>query len=218
MRAPWLTVFALWLAAAGLAGPLKVEYLKLNPTRPIIRYQDVLLDLLGEGRTMLARYLWFKMDTMHEQIDDQGTATFKQKEVVPLLRMINYLDPYLTDAYDTLACELDYGYRLPDRAEELVDEGLSYSPDCYELNFRKAFLAEKRADAVTAFESARRALAADQDPTHNLSCLRIMYRAALLSHDAKTGVEVVELIQRFAGAATPYQKQYQLWKNELNQQ
>lgn len=217
MRRPLLWLLGLWLAAAGLAGPLKRENLKMSPTKPVIRYQDVLLDLLGEGRTMLARYLWFKMDTMHEQQDDQGVATFKQKEVVPLLRMINYLDPYLTDAYDTLAYELYKGYDQLDKAVELVDEGLLYSPNSFELNFRKAFLAERKGDSMTAFEFARRALVADQDEMHNLASLRTMYRAAVRMHDPKTGIEVVDLISRLTGGANPYREQYLRWKEELKQ-
>lgn len=212
---PWL--LALWLLAAGLAGPLKRENLKMSPTRPVIRYQDVMLDLLGEGRTMLARYLWFKMDTMHEEQDDQGVSTFKQKEVLPLLRMINYLDPYLTDAYDTLAFELHKGYGQSLKAMELVDEGLLFSPNSYELNFRKAFLAERLGDSITAFEFSKRALLADQDEMHNLMALRTMYRATVKLHDPKTGIEVVDLISRLTGGANPYKEQYLRWKKELKQ-
>lgn len=215
MKKTLLCLLGLWLAAAGLAGPLKRENLKISPTKPVIRYQDVLLDLLGEGRTMLARYLWFKMDTMHEQQDDQGISTFKQKEVVPLLRMINYLDPYLTDAYDTLAFELYKGYGQTEKAMELIEEGLQYSPASFELNFRKAFLAERKGDPVTAFEFAKRALAADQDEMHNLAALRTMYRAAIRFNDAKTGIEIVDLISRLTGGANPYKEQYQRWKEEL---
>lgn len=215
MNRPVLWLLALWLVAAGLAGPLKRENLKMSPGKPVIRYQDVLLDLLGEGRTMLARYLWFKMDTMHEEQDDQGVSTFNQKEVVPLLRMINYLDPYLTDAYDTLAYELYKGYGQSERAMELVEEGLLYSPESFELNFRKAFLAERKGDYLTAFEFARRALIADQDDMRRLASLRTMYRAALRLHDPKTGIEVVDLITRLTGGANPYREQYQRWKKEL---
>ncbi len=63
------SIFGLVTLAAALEGPLNAEYLQMNPVKPVIRYQDVLLDLLGEGRTMLARYLWFKMDLLHEQMD-----------------------------------------------------------------------------------------------------------------------------------------------------
>lgn len=194
-----LVLLALWLSVAGLSGHLSAEYVKMNPVKPMVRYQDVLLDLLGEGRTMLARYLWFKMDTMHEQVDDQGVDTFKQKEVVPLLRMINYLDPYLTDAYDTLSYELYAGYQQTDKAIELIEEGLRYSPTSYELNFRRAFYAEKQKDYLTAFEYAKRALVADQDEIHNLYALRSLYRCALQAKDPNTGIEVIELMIRING-------------------
>ena len=217
MKRPLLAVLALWLVAAALAGPLKRECLQMSPSKPVMRYQDVLLDLLGEGRTMLARYLWFKMDTMHEQQDDSGVSTFQQKEVVPLLRMINYLDPYLTDAYDTIAYELYKGYGQTDKAIELIEEGLQYSPDAFDLNFRRAFLAERKSDYITSFAYARKALAADRDEMHNLAALRTMYRAALNLHDPKTGIEIVDQISRLTGGANPYKAQYLRWKEELNQ-
>ncbi|MBN9420247.1 MAG: hypothetical protein J0I12_32655 [Candidatus Eremiobacteraeota bacterium] len=207
-------MLGLWLGVAGLAGYLKPEYVKLNPVKPMVRYQDVLLDLLGEGRTMLARYLWFKMDTMHEEQDDQKVATFKQKEVVPLLRMINYLDPYLTDAYDTLSYELYYGYHKLDNAIELIEEGLRYSPKAYDLNFRRAFYAEKQKDYMTSFDYARRALEADQDETHNLAALRTMYRATVQAHDPRTGMQVVDRLTALIGR-NPYPDQYRRWKEEM---
>lgn len=215
MKGLYIAMFALLGLAALMEAPLKVAYLKMNPVKPVVRYQDVLLDLLGEGRTMLARYLWFKMDTMHEQMDDQRIETFRQKEVVPLLRMINYLDPYLTDAYDTLSYELYYGYRQLDKAVDLIDEGLKYSPDVYDLNFRRAFLAERQKDPVAAFQYARKALAADQDEMHNLAALRTMYRACVSTHDAQTGLQVVDAILQRTGGANPYQEQSQRWKEEL---
>jgi len=204
----------LWLSAAGLGGYLKGESRKLNPVKPLIRYQDVLLDILGEGRTMLARYLWFKMDTMHEQVDDFGVPVFRQKEIVPLLRMINYLDPYLTDSYDTLSYELYAGYQQLDQAIELIDEGLQYSPNSYELNFRRAFYAEKQKDYLTAFEFARRALAADGDETHQLAALRTLYRCARNAHDARTGIQIIDLMIGLIGK-NPYPEQYRLWKQQL---
>ena len=35
---------------------------------------DVLIDVFGEIKTVLARYLWFRMDLFHEVLDDQGVA------------------------------------------------------------------------------------------------------------------------------------------------
>jgi len=207
-------ILGLLLGVAALSGYLKAEHAKMNPVRPLIRYQDVLLDVLGEGRTMLARYLWFKMDMMHEQQDDFSVATFKQKEVAPLLRMINYLDPYFTDAYDTLSYELYAGYGQVDKAIELVDEGLRYSPNSYELNFRRAFYAEKKKDYIAAFEYAKRALAADQDETRQLNALRTLYRAALNVRDPKTGVQVLDAMSGLIGK-NPYPEQYAKWKKEL---
>lgn len=207
---------ALWLASAALSGYLRAEHAKLEPVKPVIRIQDVLLDLLGEGRTMLGRLLWFKMDMMHEQQDDLNVETFRQKEVVPLLRMINYLDPYLTDAYDTLAYDLYRGYGQLDKAIELIDEGLLYSPDSFELNFRRAFLAERQGDWVEALERSKKAFYADQDSFHQLAALRCMYRCALNRGDAKLGLYVIDTMNQIGGVKY-YPEQYAKWQKELGQ-
>jgi len=214
-------IVGLMFCIAALAGPLKSENAKLNPPKPVVRYQDVLLELMGEGRTMLARYLWFKMDLMHEQLDDNGVDNFRQKEVAPLLRMITYLDPTFVDAYDTLAYDLFKGHDKIAEAAELLEEGLRYSPNSYLLNFRRALFAERENDWTGSLDFAKRALVSDPDPNaeqdrlNKLNTLRIMYRAALHLNDAQLGVDVIDQITAMQDGANPYKVQYLRWKQEL---
>lgn len=205
----------IWLTAALLCSYLRAAHARLEPPKPIVRYQDVLLDLMGEGRTVLARLLWFKMDMMHEQQDDLNVATFKQKEVVPLLRMINYLDPTLTDAYDTLAYELYKGYAQLDKAIELIEEGLVYSPGSYELNFRRAFFAERQNDWAMAFEHAQTAFNhAGEDDLKRLAALRCMYRSAVALDQPEIGLVVLDWMTRLSGRQN-HPEQYRIWKKRL---
>lgn len=204
-------IVATWLLAAGLASYLGPAHQRLAPPRPQFRIQDLLVELMGEGSTMLARLLWFKMDLMHEQQDDLNVATFQQKEVVPLLRMINYLDPQLTDAYDTLAYELYIGYQQTEKAIELVDEGLLYSPDSYELHFRRAFLAERTKDFLVAFEHAQAAFNSAQEDVQRVAALRTLYRCAVALDQPEIGITVVDKLTELLGSR-PYQEQYSRWK------
>ena len=207
-------VLVCWVLVAGLSWHLRSEHTKMEPVRPIIRYQDIFLDLLGEGRTLLARYLWFKVDLIHEQEDQQGIGVFQQKELIPLLRMITYLDPYFVDAYDLIAYDLYKGYKKTDLAIELVDEGLKYSPDSYALNFRRAFLALYQKDMINALEYAKRAYKTTDPQANKILPLKIMYHCAVQARDARLGLLVVDHMVA-NGAHIPDEAQWNRWREEV---
>lgn len=215
----WGPLLVCWLAVAGLSYHLMGQRSQWQPARPALRYQDLLLDLLGEGRTLLARWLWFKVDLIHEDEDVKGVDVFQQKELIPLLRMITYLDPYFTDAYDLIAYDLHKGYGKTEMAVDLVEEGLKYSPDSYALNFRRAFLALYQKDPDNLLKYAKLAFyAANNDPEANkILPLRLMYRAAVMRNDARLGVVVVEHMLA-AGGRVPDIEQMKRWREELKNQ
>lgn len=208
-------LLALWVGLAAFSWPLRQAHEKMQPAKPLIRAQDVLLDLIGEGRTMLARLLWFQMDLMHEQQDESGVDTFKQKELVPLLRMITYLDPTFVDAYDTLAYELYKGFQHIDTSIELIDEGLRFNPDSFDLNWRRAFFAEKKMDWDNALLYSNRAYKLAKTDLELLATLRCLYRCAVHRNDPYLGLQVVDLMRGSGAVPAIYQRQYEKWQNEL---
>lgn len=211
-----LPVVWLWVALVLGSVPMRQMHESIEPPRPKVRFEDVLLDLLGEGRTMLARLLWFKMDMMHEQLDDEGIDTFQQTQLVPLLRMVTFLDPTITDAYDTLAFELYHGQKKLDDAIKLVDEGLIFNRQNYELNWRRGLLAEKQGDWNTALVYANNALGlAGEDYVKRMGALRSVYRVAVHAQDPTMGMRVVERIKALNPEIKLYDQQYQKWKDEL---
>jgi len=210
----WVVLLSCWLGVAGLSWHLRPQHRLLEPSQPLVRYQDVWLELLGEGRTLLARWLWFKMDLVHEEEDSRGVEVFQQKEVVPFLRMITYLDPHFVEAYDVIAYDLHRGYGQTQLAIEIVEEGLKYSPGSYHLNFRRALLALQEKDTINALEYAKRAFYAQDDPEANkLLPLKIMYRCALQQDDAHLGLAVIDHMLKM-GARVPDEVQYRRWLRE----
>ncbi len=205
-----------WVSVALLSDHLRALHTKLEPEKPMVRLQDVLLDLLGEGRTVLARLLWFKMDMIHEQLDDNGVSTFRQGELVPLLRMINFLDPYLADAYDTLAYELYRGHNEIDEAIDLVDEGLLFNPESWDLAFRRAFFAEKKKDWAMTLEMTNRSLTLAETDLQQLASLRCAYRCAVAYNNPQLGLQVLNKISQL-GMGHPYARQEAIWRQELGQ-
>lgn len=210
-----LIMLLCWLLVALLSHILVQRHAQYRLTRSVVRYQDVFLDLLGEGRTLLARILWFKADLYHEQQDAGGVNTFQQKEVIPLLRMVTYLDPTFDDAYDTIAYDLDEGFQQTLLAVDLVDEGLVYSPHSFSLNLRRALLAEKQLNSIQAYIYAREAfLSPDSNTNQNLP-IKVMRRATLRMRDARSGLEVVEMMKGM-GLPDPNPELTQFWSQELH--
>lgn len=90
------------------------------------------MDLLGESRTILARYLWFTAENYHEMLEKQGASGFKEKDVIPIYRIISHLDPKLEDAYDILAADMFFGFKDPrDHWRSTKDWPTIPSPICF---------------------------------------------------------------------------------------
>ena len=185
-----------WLGVATMSHLLLGQHERLQARKPIVRYQDLFWDLLGEGRTLLARLLWFQADLYHEQEGSTGLSVFKQKEVIPLLRMVTYLDPSFVDAYDVIAYDLEEGFGQTLQAIDLVEEGLVYNPQSYALNFRRALLAEKQRDSIGAMLYGQRAYDSPDPDTNQFLPAKIMRRASLRMRDPWWGVRVAELLLR----------------------
>ncbi|HXE71582.1 MAG TPA: hypothetical protein VNO81_02890, partial [Candidatus Nitrosotenuis sp.] len=61
---------------------------------------DILLDVLGEIRTFMARMLWFKMDVYHHAMELQGIPWTRERELLPFYKLTLLLDPRFEDVYD----------------------------------------------------------------------------------------------------------------------
>ena len=139
---------------------------------------DIMLDVFGEFRTMMARYLWVKMDLFHEVLDSQGVQSEKQAEVMPLLRMVSLLDPGITDAYDIIAWDLYKGHGRVDEALAVVDEGLRRNPESQQLAFRRAMLLYEDKQYEEAEKAGLRAEKLSTDEFDVLNSCRLVYWSA----------------------------------------
>ncbi len=177
----WWPVLALWLLMVGSGGVLSSwhEGVFRETDEPLSR-NEVLLDVVGEFRTVIARYLWFKMDLFHEELEHADSDA--HAEVIPLLRMVSLMDPTLTDSYDLIAWELVKTQGDYELALSLVDEGLSRNEDNFQLTFRKALILFQLERYGESFESAQRALematAESNDEFEILNSARLLYWSA----------------------------------------
>lgn len=160
--AVWIVTLGVILAGNLLLPSWYARDLQREQNGPRSR-ADVLLDVLGEARTVLARMLWFKMDLLHEQLEGKGVAFDKEKDLIPYLRLITLLDHHVEEAYDNIAYDLYKGNDKKEQAHQILDEGLSYNPNSPLLLLRKGlFLNEEKkwSELVTV---ANQGLAASTD-------------------------------------------------------
>ena len=180
-------LLAIWLSAILTGSALDLwheeQFLPPPESREI---GDVLIDVVGEFKTVIARYLWFRMDLFHEVLDDQGVEASQQSEVLPLLRMVTLLDPSMTDSYDTIVWDLYKGQGQTETALQLLEEGLKRNPSSYQLNFRRGLIAFLEKDYRTALDQGLKALKLTDKEFEQLDCLRLIYWSAKELDDRET--------------------------------
>lgn len=181
---------ALW--AAGCVLPSYYESQFLPPLEKRLKV-DVVLDVLGESRTVLARFMFLKADVYHHVMEKQGIANTQETELMPLLRLSTYLDPRLDESYDLMSYDLVAGFKDLKQALELLDEGLIYSPKSFPLNFRKAFLAYENKDYEVSAQAARTALLGARNEFDTLNSLRLAYHSAVKLKQWDEAARVLEL-------------------------
>lgn len=164
----------LWIAGTVL--PSWYEEKLLPPVQQRSRI-DVLLDVLGESRTILARYLFMKADVYHHVLEKQGVYVNKEQDVLPLYRLCTYLDPRMEEAYDLLVYDLNAGYGDQKAALEVLQEGLLYTPKSVKLNLRKGqiYLLAKQYEAAIA--PAQLAVENSTDEFDTRNGLRVLYHS-----------------------------------------
>lgn len=168
-------LISLWLVALLLGTGLSrwKDSKVTDVTNPVLSSHDALIGFVGEFRTVLARYLWFKVELYHEMAEEDGGKS--DPEVVPLMRLVTLLDPSMIESYDQIAWDLLKAFKDPDTATSILEEGLARNPSSYQLNFRRAFLAYSTKDNETARRYAATALGLTQDRFELLDCLRLIY-------------------------------------------
>ncbi len=156
--------------------------------------EAVLLEVVGESRLLMARYLWFKSDLYHEELDLQGVEHSQQSELLPLLRMVSLMDPQFVEAFDQIAYDLVAGHGLPQEALQIVDEGLEQNPDNGTLNFRKALILFNLARYEEAAKYGYLAFVKSNDEFEKLNSLRLAFHSAEEMGDREAEKRALELL------------------------
>lgn len=138
---------------------------------------DILLDLLGELRTFMARSLFMRADLYHHIMEEQGIPWQQEQDILPLFRMITVLDPHLVEAYDTASYDLVINFGRPKEGFAFLQEGLAQNPDSAQLHFGNAYLLFQTKDYAGTVPAAGRALQLSTDEFLSLNSIRLMAHA-----------------------------------------
>ena len=200
-----LVILWLSLVIGGMA--VGHQYRSLKPVQTQRQQGDIMLDAFGEFRTVLARYLWFKMDLFHEVLDEQGVPHEKQTELLPLVRIISLLDPSIVDSYDNIAWDLYKGHGDWKQALAIVNEGIEKNPESVQLYLRKAMICHHEKLFSEALESAQQAVQRAEDEFDTLNSLRLVYWSAKALKDKETALDALDKLSKYRPDDT-------LWKTE----
>ncbi len=113
--------------------------------------QSLLANILGESRTLMADVLWIKVDEYfhtheagkvhgqekehHEHEGEGHLEEVEVTEIMPLLRLITWLDPHFIKAYRVGGWHLSFNLNRVEEGEKFLKEGINNNPLRYELYY-----------------------------------------------------------------------------------
>lgn len=138
---------------------------------------DLVLDLLGELRTFMARSIFIRADLYHHVMENQGISWTQERDILPIYRVATLLDPSLVDAYDTAAYDLVINFGREKEGLAFLQEGIRRNPDSAQLYLSLAFLLSHVKRYEEAVPAAGRAMQLAQDRIDLLNAIRLLTHA-----------------------------------------
>lgn len=140
-------IAVLWVACVLCEGLLSASASKTEPaslshstvnTSPEADTNNAALRMViamaGQFRVVFANLLWIKVDKYHhEYIEHHGDWT-QNSDLLPLLRMITWLDPHFVQAYQVAGFMLSGRLKRYEHARAILEEGIRNNPRAYELH------------------------------------------------------------------------------------
>ena len=92
------------------------------------------LAMAGQFRIVFANLLWIKVDKYHHEYIEHHGNWAENSDILPLLRMITWLDPHFIQAYQVAGFMLSGNLKRYDFARQLLAEGIRNNPRSSELH------------------------------------------------------------------------------------
>lgn len=91
------------------------------------------LAMAGQFRIVFANLLWIKVDQYHHEYIEHHGDWAKDTDLLPLLRMITWLDPHFVQAYQVAGFMLSARLNRFEHAQQILWEGIQNNPKSHEL-------------------------------------------------------------------------------------
>ncbi len=91
------------------------------------------LAMAGQFRIVFANLLWIKVDKYHHEWLEHHSNWAEDKDLLPLLRLITWLDPHFVQAYQVAGFMLSGNLHRYEQARQLLEEGIRHNPHSPEL-------------------------------------------------------------------------------------
>ncbi len=135
---------------------------------------QVFWSYLGGAKSIVIAYLWLKIDRIHhEYYGDLG----KERELIPLYRLVTWIDPHFVDAYYVGSYMLQL-FQRPKEALEFAEEGVAFNPKSSKLllNLGQLYFIQKNYSTSIKYLEKAKALSKDEaEKFIILSTLKIAY-------------------------------------------
>ncbi|MBE0447609.1 MAG: tetratricopeptide repeat protein [Actinobacteria bacterium] len=195
-----LMVGALLLSAVFLQVGIDNERTRLGLTTTRVKSTaSTTLEFLGGLRATAAALLWIKVDRLHDSY--YGQLSKEEDELIPLYRLVTWLDPHIYQAYYVGSYML-YLVDRPDEGWDFALEGLRMNPESSRMEFNVGHLAlvyrNDYKDAISHLERAYSLAQDDEDKFYALSNLKVAYRKAGMTDKAEAAEAELAIIEENA--------------------
>ncbi len=115
----------------------------IDQARPRLQGQgtvSIYANLLGQFRTVFANLLWIKADNYHHEFMEHNPHWTKNTDLLPLMRLVTWMDPHFTQAYSSGAWMLGLYQNRMGQARSFLNEGIKFNPNSTELYETMAIL------------------------------------------------------------------------------
>jgi len=120
---------------------------------------SVLWQLAGEFRHVFANLLWIKVDRYHHELQEHQKSLEADSELMPMIRIITWLDPHFVEAYGVGGWLLTGYLHRPEEGRAFLEEGIAHNPGRWELYESMGWYYLKvRRDPERALQIFRKAL------------------------------------------------------------
>ncbi|MCC6444907.1 MAG: hypothetical protein IT210_15795 [Armatimonadetes bacterium] len=161
----WPALAALLFCALALAeGAAQSRYARLQGSKGAPDGAGVLRQLAGEFRHVFANLLWVKVDRYHHEMEEHHGKLKDDSNLMPIIRMITWLDPEFVEAYAVGGWLLVHYLGKPAEGKRFLDEGIARNPRRYELYESLGwYYAKRERNADRALHAFRQALECPMD-------------------------------------------------------